>query len=141
MPSLHRPVCGSRCPAPVLSSSGPLVAQPDSSQTAARTLITTFTNGSLRQVCTLCVAHRQRAKYRPYYRIAAPKERPFYLASRQRKMSSECCLDATARRLESRLTRCPGRSHTAHRFYSSAAGSLVWSVTSVTHCRRSAFFS
>ena len=42
VPSLHRPVRGSRCPTPVLSSSGGLVRQPDISQVTARTVIINF---------------------------------------------------------------------------------------------------
>jgi hypothetical protein len=45
--SLHRPVRGSRCPTPVLSSSGGLVRQPDISQATARTVIINFMNGYL----------------------------------------------------------------------------------------------
>jgi hypothetical protein len=44
--SWHRPVRGSRCPAPLLSSFGGLVKQPDTSQAAARTLIINLMKGS-----------------------------------------------------------------------------------------------
>jgi hypothetical protein len=45
--SLHKPVRGSRCPAPLASSSGEVDAQPNITQVVARTLMINFMNGSL----------------------------------------------------------------------------------------------